>query len=181
MDQKTFEMKCDDIVKWLEKEFSGIRSGQANPSLLDSIRVPNYGAQVPLNQVCSISVEDARTLRLSVWDGGTIGQIETAINESDLGLSLVTDSGGIRVIFPELTSERRSQLIKLAKQKLEDSRISIRSARDEIMKYLDQQHKQGEISEDQRYAGKDLVQKKVEEVNRTLENLYDRKTEELNK
>lgn len=176
-----FQKRAEDIISWLEREYTGIRSGQATPGLLDSIKVSSYGTLVPLNQVGSISVEDARTLRVSLWDAGGVAAVETAIRDADLGLSVVTDSSGLRVLFPELTSDRRAQLLKLAKSKLEEARVSLRSVRDEAMKQIDKSEKAGEISEDQKFSQKDTVQKIVDETNRSLDALLARKEAELNK
>lgn len=175
----TIADRLQEAVSWLKKEYTGIRSGQASPQLLDGIRVESYGAVVPLNQVGSINVEDARTLRVSTWDAGSIGTVEKAIQEADLGVSVATDSSGLRVIFPELTAERRDQLIKLAKQKLEDARITVRSLRDETMKQIDKELKDGNISEDERFAEKENIQSQVENTNKELEALYTQKEAEL--
>lgn len=176
-----FEKRMTAIAEWLSNEYSGIRTGQATPALLDSIKVDSYGAKVPLNQVGSVGVENARTLRVSVWDAGSINAVETAISDADLGVSVATDSSGLRVIFPELTSERREQLLKLAKQKLEDARVSVRGARDEVIKELDKQEKDGDISEDEHFTEKEKIQKKVEAANKQLEDLYNNKQTEINK
>jgi ribosome recycling factor len=176
-----FQKRAQEITAWLEREYTSIRSGQATPGLLDGIKVSSYGTLVPLNQVGSVSVEDARTLRISLWDAGQVSTVETAIREADLGLSVVTDSSGLRVIFPELTSERRSQLLKLAKSKLEDARVSLRSIRDEVMKQIDKDEKAGEISEDQKFSQKEAVQKVVDETNRQLEAHLVRKEAEVSK
>lgn len=173
--------KLQDVVEWLSGEYTGIRTGQATPALLDSIKVDNYGAMTPLNQVGSIGAENARTLRISPWDAGAIPAIEKAVSDADLGVSLATDSTGIRVIFPELTSDRREQLKKLAKSKLEDARVRVRSVRDDAMKGLDAAQKLGDISEDERFTKKDDVQKKVDETNKKLEEAYSRKEVEINK
>ena len=125
--------------------------------------------------------EDARTLRIGVWDKQAISAIERAIREADFGVSTVTDSDGVRVIFPELTSERRVQLLKLAKAKLEDARISVRGVRDEFMKQIDKEQKDGDISEDEKYSRKEKVQNLVDGMNRTLEGLYLHKETELQK
>jgi ribosome recycling factor len=175
-----FEAKSKEVVEWLEKEYTGIRSGQATPALLDSVRVQSYGSSMSLNQISSIGIEDARTLRIVPWDASQISAIETAIRDSNLGLSLATDSAGVRAIFPELTSERRAQLLKLAKSKLEDARVSLRSVRDEVMKQLDKLEKDGEISEDEKFAVKESIQKIVEATNRTLENHFEKKETEVN-
>jgi ribosome recycling factor len=176
-----FENRTKGIVTWLQQEFSGIRTGQASPALLDSVRVENYGSKMPINQVASVGIEDARTLRVSPWDASLVSKIESAIRDADLGVSLASDSSGLRVIFPELTSERRVQLLKLAGQKLEDARISVRGARDEAMKALDKQEKDGELSKDAHFAAKEKIQKHVDTTNRQLESLFDAKEAELNK
>jgi ribosome recycling factor len=174
-----FSNRLQESVVWLGKEFAGIRTGQAAPSLLDSVKVESYGTLMPINQVASVGIEDARTLRISPWDASQINAIESALIDADLGISVSTDSAGLRVIFPELTSERRAQLTKLAKQKLEDARVSVRSARDEIMKALDQQEKAGDLSEDEKFTAREQVQKKVEDTNQKLEAAYSTKESEL--
>ncbi len=171
--------RLTEAKEWLQKEYAGIRTGQANPGLLDSVRVESYGTVVSLQQVGSVSIEDARTLRISVWDASQVKAVEKALQEADLGVSLATDSSGLRVIFPELTSERRVQLIKLAKNKLEDARVTVKSVRDEAMKELDRQHKEAAISEDERFSLREKVQKQIEDTNATLESLYYQKEKEL--
>ena len=167
------------VQSWLQEQYAGIRTGQATPALLDSVKVENYGSMMPINQVGSVGVEDARTLRVSTWDAGTIPAIEKALQDADLGVSVATDSAGLRVIFPELTSERRSQLMKLAKQKLEDARISVKSARDEAKKEVDRQQKEGEISEDDKFTQMEMVQKAIDETNKKLEELFIQKETEI--
>jgi ribosome recycling factor len=167
------------IIDWLANEYAGIRTGQATPALLDTIKVENYGSMMPINQVGSVGVEDARTLRVSAWDAGVVPAIEKAIRDADLGVSVSTDSAGLRVIFPELTSERRVQLLKLAKHKLEDARVSVRSMRDEVMKDIEAQLKSGEISEDEKFTQKESVQKQVEGLNSKLDVAYAQKEKEI--
>lgn len=175
------KQRLQEVVDWLQKEYSGIRTGQAAPSLLDSIRVESYGSMLPLQQVGSVGIEDARTLRISPWDLNQIKAIEKALQEADLGVSVAGDSAGLRVIFPELTSERRVQLQKLAKAKLEDARISVRSVRDEVMKKMERDFKAGDISEDDKFTEKETIQKIVEETNNKLESLFNNKESELQK
>lgn len=179
MDEAAFKKRLSDIEAWLHKEYTGIRTGQAAPALLDSIRVEAYGSMMPLNQVGSIGVEDARTLRISPWDASTISAIERAITDANLGVSVATDSSGLRVIFPELTSERRTQLMKLAKSKLEEARVSVRTARDEAIKEIEAQEKKGELSEDEKFAKKDDVQELVNSTNAQLETIYTAKEKEI--
>jgi len=158
-----------------------IRTGQATPALLDAIRVESYGSLVPLNQVGNVGVEDARTLRVAPWDVSQVHAIEKAIRDADLGVSVATDSAGLRVIFPELTSERRTQLMKLAKTKLEDARIAVRAVRDDAMKEIEKALKDGDISEDEKFSKKEAVQATVDTANRELEGLFAKKEQELNK
>jgi len=173
--------KFTDVGAWLTSEFAGVRSGQATPALLDGVKIDNYGALVPLNQVGSVGIEDARTLRIAPWDASQIAAIETAVGEANLGVSVATDSSGVRVIFPELTAERREQLLKLAKQKLEDARVSVRAIRDDAMKEIDKAEKAGDISEDEKFTKKEDVQKLVDDTNKQLESLYQTKEVELQK
>ena len=179
MDINTIEQKLQETVDWLKKEFAAIRSGQASPGLLDGVSVESYGAFMQMNQVATIGVEDARTLRVSPYDVSQLNAIEKAIQEADLGVSLASDSSGLRVIFPELTSERRVQLQKLAKSRLEDARIAVRAVRDEAMKAIEKQEKAGDISEDDKFAQKEKVQKHIEATNLTLEGLFTKKEAEL--
>lgn len=174
-DFKTFDERIDDIKDWLQKELSTIRTGRATPTLLDNIQVESYGARVPITQVGTIGVEDPRTLRISTWDKGQVKSIEKAITEADLGLSVVTDEQGLRVIFPELTGERREQLVKLAKTKLEEARVSVRSARDEANKKLES----ADLSDDEKKRSKDDLQKRVDAVNESLAAHYEDKEKEI--
>lgn len=179
MDELT--KRLQDVQAWLSLQYAGIRTGQATPALLDSVKVENYGSMMPINQVGSVGVEDARTLRISTWDAGTIPAIEKAVQEADLGVSVSTDSSGLRVIFPELTSERREQLLKLAKQKLEDARVSVKAVRDDTKKEIDRLQKEGEISEDDKFSQMDTMQKEIEAANKKLEELYTQKETEISK
>ena len=178
-DLSSFESRAAEIVTWLEREFASIRTGQATPGLLDGIKVTAYGADMPLNQVGTVGVEDARTLRVSVWDAGQVNHVEQAIIDADLGLSVVTDDSGLRVIFPELTGERRAQLAKLAKSKFEEARVSLRGARDEVMKAIDKAKDDGELSEDEKFRIRETVQKKVDDYNEKLEARYSAKEQQI--
>lgn len=181
MEQADFETRLKGTLEHLEKEYSGIRSGQAAPAILDGVKVESYGTLMPINQVASIGIEDARTLRISPWDASQIAAIERAITDADLGVSISSDSAGLRISFPELSSERRDQLVKIAKTKLEEARVAVRAARDERMKYLEKQEKEGGISEDDLFKQKELAQKSVEQMNTTLEQLFGTKEVEIRK
>jgi ribosome recycling factor len=171
--------RLEEVLVWLQKEFASIRTGQASPSLLDGVKVEAYGTYMSIQQVGSVSIEDARTLRVSVWDASQETALEKAIREADLGVSVVGDGSGLRVIFPELTSERRVQLVKLAKSKMEDARIAVRAVRDEAMKELERAFKANDISEDDKFSNKETIQKGVEDTNNKLESLCAAKEREL--
>jgi ribosome recycling factor len=178
MDQ-TYESRLKEVISWLQKEFATIRTGQATPVLLDGVKVESYGSFMPLVQIGSISVEDARTLRISVWDTSVIPAVERAIRDAELGVSVSSDSSGVRVAFPDLTTERRMQLVKLAKTKLEEARVTVRSVRDDVMKEIDAALKAGEIGEDDKFTKRDAVQKSVDVTNRTLEAHFEKKEAEI--
>ena len=179
-DFSAFDARAADVVGWLQKEFASVRTGRATPTLLDGVQVESYGVNVPLQQVGSVGIEDARTLRVTPWDQSGIQSIEKAINEANLGVSVVTDEKGLRVIFPELTSERREQLLKLAKTKLEDARVSLRQARDEVAREVDAQIKTADISKDDGFRAKEELQKRVDKKNEELAAMLDRKEKEIN-
>lgn len=179
-DFKAFETRIKETNGWLSQEFSSIRTGRATPALLDTVRVDSYGAKVPINQVGSVNIEDPRTLRVTPWDSDSIQNIERAIIDADLGVSVSTDSAGLRVIFPELTSERREQLLKVGKAKLEEARVSLRAARDEEIKKIDQAEKQGGMGEDERFKAKEDLQKLVDAANAEFNTMFERKETEIN-
>ncbi len=176
-----YEKRLKDVIEFLQKEFVAIRTGQATPALLDSVKVESYGTYMPIQQIGSIGVEDARTLRISTWDATQIPAIERAIRDSDLGVSVSTDSAGLRVIFPDLTAERRQQIVKIAKTKLEDARVSVRAVRDDAMKEIEASLKAGDITEDDKHNMREQVQKSVDLTNRTLEAVFEKKEEEISK
>lgn len=177
---KDFNSRGNEVVQWLEKEFSSIRTGRATPMLLDLIMVDSYGTKVPLQQVGSISVEDPKTLRVSIWDKSVVKEVERAIQDADLGVSVTIDDGGLRVIFPDLTSDRRVRLLKVAKVKSEEAKVSLRGARDETVKSIENQQKSGDITEDEKFFAKDEIQKCIEEFNKTIGEMYERKETEIN-
>jgi len=169
----------DDTSQWLSKEYQGLRTGRATPTLLDVIQVDAYGSRTPLKQVASVSTEDARTLRVSPYDAGLTKDIERAIAAADLGVGTSVADTSVRVSFPELTSERRVEIMKVAKHKLEEARKTVRALRDEVWSDVQRKEKDGEISEDDKYRLKDELQSKVDEANRQLELVFDKKEQEI--
>ena len=174
-----FKTRTVSIEEWLKKEFSLLRTGRATTAILDSISIESYGSQTPIAHVGSISMEDARTLRVAPWDKSQVKAIEGAIQKANIGLSVTSDENGLRVIFPELTGERRAQIIKLMKDKLEDARISLRKEREEVLNEFKRLEKDGEMSEDEHRNGKDELQKYVDEANGKFDVLAKKKEEEI--
>jgi len=151
--------RMEKSLEALAHQFNKIRTGRAHPSLLDGIRVEYYGADTPLNQVANISVEDARTLSLTVWDRSMIPTVEKAIYKSDLGLNPVTAGEVIRIPMPMLTEETRKGYIRQARHEAESARVSVRNARRDAMGMLKDLEKEKEITEDEERRGQDDVQK----------------------
>ena len=174
-----FKNNAKNIEEWFKKELTLLRTGRATTAILDSITVESYGSQSPISHVGSISMEDARTLRISPWDKTNVKLIEGAIQKANLGLSVTTDDNGVRVIFPELTGERRQQIIKLLKDKLEDARISLRKERESVLMNFKAEEKEGSMSEDEHFKGKDELQKYVDEANRRFEEMAKQKETEI--
>lgn len=176
----SFKSKFAEVEAWLAKEFSAIRTGRATPSLLDSVRVVSYGAQSPLSHVANISSEDAKTLMVAPWDKGQIKAIETAIAQANLGVSAVSGAAGIRVSFPDLTSERRAILVKLVGEKLEHAKVSVRKDRQAAIEEVEKEEKVKAISEDVKFRIKDELQKMVDDGIKKLEAAAETKKKEIN-
>lgn len=178
-DFKPLDTKLAGAKEWLSREFQGLRTGRAAPAILDGISVQAYGSMMPLKQVATVGVEDARSLRVQAFDQGLVKDIERAITAADLGVGIGSDSAGVRVTFPELTGERREQLIKLAKAKLEDARTTVRQAREECWKAIQDEEKEGTLTEDDKFRLKDEMQKKIDDMNGELEKAFDKKEAEM--
>ena len=178
-DFKIFDGKITAAKEWLAKEYRGLRTGRAAPAILDGISVSAYGSLMPLKQVANIGIEDARTLRVTAFDSSLLKDIERAIVGASLGVGTAADGAGVRVTFPELTSERREQLVKLAKGKLEEARTTIRIARDEAWKDIQNREKEGTLTEDDKFKLKDELQKKVDKGNEDLEKAFEGKETEM--
>jgi len=146
---KDTEGKMDKAVEALERDLGGVRTGRASARLVDNVKVDYYGAPTPLNQVASISVPEARMIVIQPWDKSVVPLIEKAILKSDLGLNPSTQGNMIRLQIPELTEERRIELVKVVKKKVEDGRISVRNIRRGSLEKLRGMQKGKEVSEDE--------------------------------
>lgn len=178
-DFKSFDGKVASAREWLGKEYRGLRTGRANPGILDGVQVPVYGSMVALKGAASIGVEDARTLRIQPFDPSTAKDIEKGIIAANLGLGTTSDGAMIRVTFPELTGDRRQEFIKLAKSKFEDARTTVRVAREESWKDIQTKEKEGTLTEDDKFSLKEELQKKVDTANGELEKAFEAKEKEM--
>ena len=140
--------KMDKCLTSLERDFAAIRAGRANPAVLDKVMVDYYGVPTPINQMAAVSVPEARLLVVQPWDASTLKEIEKAINTADIGINPQNDGKVIRLVFPELTEERRKELSKEVKKKGEDSKVAIRNIRRDAVDAFKKQEKKGELSED---------------------------------
>ncbi len=178
-DFKPLEKRIAEITERLGKELGGVRTGRATPAILDGVLVESFGARMPINSIATVSIDDARTLRITPWNAGDGKEIEKAITVANLGLSVGADERGVRVFFPELTSERRTQLLKLAKEKVEEARAGLRSARDEVWSGIQKQEKDKKMSEDDKFRAKDDMQKRVDAGNKAFDDMLARKEKEI--
>ena len=157
VDFKEFTRKMDKTLEILQEDFGAIRAGRANARVLDRITVEYYGVDTPVGQVGTISSPDARTLVIQPWDGSLLKKIEKAIQTSDLGINPQNDGRVIRLVFPQLTEERRRELAKQVRKYGEDAKVAVRNIRRDAMDYIKKLKKDSEITEDdQKKAEKDL-------------------------
>ncbi len=175
----TFKEKLSKAEEFLSKEYRELNIGRASPAVLDGVLMDSYGSKVPLKNAASISIEDLKTLRIIPWDKNQIKEIEKAITVSNLGLSTAADDAGIRVIFPQLTTENREKLAKLLKEKLEDARITVRKEREEVWDDIQKKEKEGKLTEDEKFKGKEELQKIIDEANKRLEASFEKKQKEV--
>jgi ribosome recycling factor len=178
-DLKPFDAKAAAAKEWLAKEFRNVRTGRANPAILDSVHVEVYGAMTPLKQVAQIGTEDARTIRVQPYDPSTLKDVERAISAANLGVGTSSDASGVRVTFPELTGERRTELVKMAKAKMEEARTTLRIARDEAWKEIQEKERASEITEDDKFFLKEELQKRIDKANEDLEIAFNAKEKEM--
>lgn len=171
--------KMEKSIAVFEKELAHIRAGRANPRLLDNIKVDYYGTPTPINQVGNISSPEPRQLVISPWDSTLIAEIEKAIMKSDLGINPSNDGKMIRIVFPELTQERRKELAKVLKKKGEDSKIAIRAIRRDANELLKKSQKDGEITEDDLAELEETVQKETDKTIKLVEKLMEAKEKEI--
>jgi ribosome recycling factor len=178
-DFSKLKTQTKETEEWLARELSAVRTGRATPSILDGVRPEAYGTRSPLRELGSVSVEDARTLRVVAWDKAILKAIEKGIIDANLGVGVSTDEQGIRVTFPELSTDRRTQLLKLAGDKTEQAKVTLRGHRTEALKALDASEKEGGMGKDEVARLKAELQKLIDTGNEGLGVLLKKKEEEI--
>jgi ribosome recycling factor len=173
------EEKMEKAVAVAKEDFGTIRTGRANPSMFAKIMVDYYGAPTPVNQLASFHVADARMLTLTPYDKTAMAAVEKAIRDSDLGVNPTNDGAIIRVVFPQLTEERRKEFIKVARHKAEDSRIAIRNVRRHAKDTLDKMAKDGEVGEDEVARAEKELEKVTHKYVAGIDELLKHKENEL--
>lgn len=167
--------KMDKSIQALRNEFVSIRTGQATPSLLDRVFVDYYGAKTPVTQVASVTVPEAKLLVIQPWDKSLLKDIEKAINMSDLGLVPMNDGNVIRMAIPQLTEERRKELVKVVNKKAEDAKVAIRNIRREGNDFLKKQEKDEDVSKDIIKVAEEKIQKLTDDKIKEAEAVTDKK------
>lgn len=177
--KKDADSRMQKAIDSLQSRLSKIRTGRAQPGLLDGIMVDYYGAPTPLRQVAQVNVEDARTLKLTVFDRNAVKEVERAIQKSDLGLNPVTAGTDIRVPLPPLTEERRKELVKIVRGETEQTRVEIRNIRRDANDKLKKMAKDKTISEDEQRGGEEQIQKLTDSFIKKCDEILAGKEKEL--
>ena len=173
------KQEIKNIENWLAKEFSNLRTGTASISIIDGVKVESYGVLTPINQIANVGVESAKNLKINPYDSSLVKAIEKALIDADLGLSVTVDGSGIRLTFPDLTGERREELVKKAKETLEQAKVSLRGERERVWSDIQVKEKEGEIGQDEKFTYKEHMQKIVDEGGKSFENLFVKKEGEI--
>jgi ribosome recycling factor len=162
-------------------DIATLKTGRANPAILDSISVDSYGAMSPINQVASVSVPDARSIVIQPWDKGVLEGLEKAIRDSDLGLSPVNEGDKIRITIPQMTEESRKDIVKTLHQKTEEARIALRNVRDSVKDEILEAEKNKEFGEDEKFTLMEELDKAVGSYNTQIKDISDKKEADIMK
>ena len=173
------EEKMKKAVSVLEEQLSSIRAGRANPKILEKVLVEYYGVPTPINQVANIMVPEARMIAIQPWDASILKEIEKAIQKSDIGINPTNDGKVIRLVFPELTEERRKELVKEIKKLSEDSKIALRNVRRDGIEDFKSKQKASEITEDDLHQAEEDIQKITDKFVGIVESTIDAKEKEV--
>jgi ribosome recycling factor len=171
--------RMEGSLKTLAQEFSGLRTGRASANLLDTVIVDAYGSMTPLNQLANISIPEPRLLMVQVWDKSMVKAVEKAIGAAGLGLNPAADGQTVRVPIPELSSERRAELAKIAAKYAESARVSVRNIRRDGMDHYKKLEKDGDISKDEHHTQSDVIQKLTDEFIKKIDEMLAAKEKDI--
>lgn len=171
--------KMEKSISVMLSDFSAIRAGRANPNVLDKVKVDYYGAPTPVNQMAAVSVAEARVLVITPWDKSTLKAIEKAIQASDIGINPQNDGQVIRLTFPQLTEDRRKEIVKDVKKGGEDTKVAIRSIRRDAMEKIKAMKKNSEITEDEQKDGEEAIQKMTDKFCKEVDEHVAEKEKEI--
>jgi ribosome recycling factor len=177
--KKELDEAISKALEFYESELSNVHTGRATVGLVSEVTVDAYGTKSPLKQIANITVTDPRSMAIQPWDKGNLIQIESALRESNLGFGVVNSGDVIRVTIPELTEERRNEYVKLAKVRAEDTKVSIRNARQKVWETVKNSKTNGEISEDEMYRREEEINKIIETCNKKIDETFSAKEKEL--
>ncbi len=175
----TYKEQLQKLIEHFKHELGSLRTGRATPAIVEDIMIEAYGMKQPVKALASISVADAKTLAIEPWDKSLVQAIDAGLRMSDLGINPVNDGKLIRLPLPELSRERRQELIKVLNSKLENARIVIRKIREEARAEVDTQEKNKSISEDQKYKFHEDIEKMVKEINEKIKEIGEEKEVEI--
>lgn len=178
---KPYEEKMNQSVQAMRNDFQSMKAGRANQHVLDKVMVEYYGTPTPLNQLCNISIPEARILQIQPFDKSSLKDIEKAINIADIGIHPTNDGSVIRLVFPDLTEDRRKEISKEVKKRGDDAKVSIRNVRKDAMDFIKKLSKDKEITEDDEKTFTDDIQKVVDKLTKDVDTEVDNKTKEIMK
>ena len=179
MSLENMQERMEKVIDNLEANYSEVRAGRANPAILNRVSVEYYGVPTPINQVASVSVPEARLIVIQPWDRSILSQIEKAIEKAEIGIHPMNDGGVIRLSFPELTEERRKEIVKDVKKTAEEAKVAVRNVRRDEMDEAKAKLKNKEISEDEEKALEDKIQKETDKYVAKIDEIADKKEKEI--
>ena len=179
MSLENMQERMEKVIDNLETNYSEIRAGRANPAILNRVSLEYYGVPTPINQVASVSVPEARLIVIQPWDRSILSQIEKAIEKAEIGIHPMNDGGVIRLSFPELTEERRKEIVKDVKKTAEEAKVAVRNVRRDEMDEAKAKLKNKEISEDEEKALEDKIQKETDKYVAKIDEIADKKEKEI--
>ena len=171
--------ELEKVIERFKNDLAGLRTGRATPALVENIMVDYYGSRVSLKEIAAISVPEPKQLVITPWDKNAVSDMEKGIRNSDLGINPIVDGHLIRLNMPPMTDEYRKKLIKLVKEKAEEARVAVRGVRDDCWKEIQALEREKKIREDEKFKGKDDLQKLIDETHKKIEELSQKKEEEI--